>query len=43
MKASIWSRTCPGEVKLVPDKALLERIENPTSIWFSHAAWVGVK
>jgi hypothetical protein len=39
MKASIWSRTCHDAVKLVPAKALLERIENQTSIWFSHEAW----
>ena len=29
MKASIWPRTCRGEVKLTPAKALLARIEKP--------------
>ena len=37
------SRTCRGEAKLVPVKALLERIENQTSTWFSQEAWVGLK
>ena len=35
MKASICSRTWRGEVKLVPAKAWLERMENQTSTWFS--------
>jgi choline dehydrogenase-like flavoprotein len=41
MKASIRSRTCRGEVKLTPAKALLARIENQTSTWLSQEAWVG--
>ena len=42
-KGSIRSRTCCGEEKLAPAKALLARIENQTSIWLSHDAWVGMK
>jgi hypothetical protein len=43
MRASIWSRTWRGEVKLAPAKAVVERMENQTSTWLSHEACVGVK
>jgi hypothetical protein len=43
IKASIGSRTCRGEVKLAPARALLTRIENQTSIWLSQQAWVGMR
>src|SRR5215472_5795396 len=41
MKASICSRSCRGEVKLVPTRALRDRIENQISTWLSQDACGG--